>query len=306
MEFSKLILPSQLVPKGVAAAAHRVLMLERGGDRAASQAAEVTVAARALGRVMDDVVRVLVERWALGAVTEADGTGLGVAVEEFAGLAAGVAAAAADTVAGAAHDVTNLDAAGLAVPEEDADEEEEDDADGDGKGDDEVLVLNMARLMFWHLTLFEEERYSVGRLIDCRRALVGDHEGKGDVVGAAALDELLVDLEREKAPFGGDTVRLMELDEFFDDDATIVFVVVVRLGAVKVVKTNRDFHGAVATSLGLVEEVRVPGDLKPDVSKNLRLHQGENSRQSYCSRRCPYTACWMVRDCRVACSRHPG
>lgn len=58
-----------------------------------------------------------------------------VAVEDVAGLAAGV------SVAVAAHDVAELDAAGFAVPETSADEEESEDAKGDGESDDEGIAF---------------------------------------------------------------------------------------------------------------------------------------------------------------------
>lgn len=155
-----LVLSLQLVPEGVAATAHCALMLEGGRDGATSQAAEVAVAT-ALWRLGDDMVRVLIEGRALVAALEANSSGvLVLAAEEAAGLAAGVA------VAGTAHDVADLDPAGLAVPEADANENEEDGADSDGEGDDEILVLDVARIMGWCAVRVEDERNGIARLVD--------------------------------------------------------------------------------------------------------------------------------------------
>lgn len=49
--------------------------------------------------------------------------------------------AAAISMARAAHDVAELDTAGLAVPQEEADDDEDDAAEGDGQGDGQGLAL---------------------------------------------------------------------------------------------------------------------------------------------------------------------
>lgn len=49
--------------------------------------------------------------------------------------------AATISVARAAHDVAELNAAGLAVPEEEADDDEDDAAEGDGQSDGQGLAL---------------------------------------------------------------------------------------------------------------------------------------------------------------------
>lgn len=255
-----LILPPQLIPKGITAA-HGILILERRRDRAAGQAAEVTVTTGPLGRLRHGMIRVLVERGALIALLEADGAATAgtpfVTVEDAAGLAAGVA------MAGTAHDVAELDAAGLAVPEEDAEDDEEDGADGDGQGDDEVAVFDVGGLRGGGPMGVKDEGDGIRGLVDGGGALLANHEGEGDVVRARALEVGLADLEWEEAPFGGDAVRLVELGEFAVLPVVGVGVVggfLVR-GAIEVVETDGYFEGGIAV-VGLVEVVRVPGDLK--------------------------------------------
>jgi hypothetical protein len=207
-----LLLPPQLIPEGIATASNRVLVLERGRDGAVHQAAEVTITARATAGLGDGVVRVLVQGRALGLIVlETDGTGadtrLVPPVEEAAGLAAGVA------VAVPAHDVAELDAACLAVPEEDSEDEEEDGADGDGQGDGEVARVDVAGLVLGRAVGVEDEGNGVGCLADDLAAVVVDQQGEGDVVRARALEVGGLDFERVEAPVGGDGLGFVELGE---------------------------------------------------------------------------------------------
>ena len=236
-----LLLPPQLIPEGITSVPNRALVLESWRDGAVHQAAEVTITARAAARVGDGVVGVLVQGRAQGLIVlETDGAGadarLVPAVEEAAGLAAGVA------VAVAAHDVAELDAACLAVPEEDAKDEEEDGADGDGQGDGEVAGVDVAGLVLRGAVGVEDEGDGVGRLVDDLAAVVVDQQGEGDVVGARALEVGGLDLERVEAPAGGDGLGLVELGE-----ADVFEVVRVRVigglllgGAVEVVEADGD------------------------------------------------------------------
>lgn len=127
-------------------------------------------------------------------------------------------------------------------------------------------------------------------------------------MGTGALEELLVDLEREEAPFGGNAVRLMELDEFVVLEVVRVVVVggLLVCGAVEVVKANCDLDGAVAANLGLVEVVGVPGDLEADVSEISSSTKGIVEEKAYYSRWSSCTACWMAGDSRGGYSCHPG
>lgn len=138
-------------------------------------------------------------------VLESHGTAT-TAVKELPGGAAGVAAARAG------HDVPELDAAGLAVPEADADEEEDDDAADDGQGDDEISVVGAVGELRVRGAVLVHDDVERGRLVLSGGPLDVGHEGDADVVRAVALEVLALDLEGEHAPVGGDALRLVELD----------------------------------------------------------------------------------------------
>jgi hypothetical protein len=134
-----IVLSPQFIAESVASTRCACLMVKVWCDGAACEAAEIAIPSDARRR---DVITVLedgIPGLEVDAVVlETCGTATTcttTAVEELAGGAAGVA------MSGAGHDVSELDTAGLAVPEADADEEKYNDAADDGESDDEISIV---------------------------------------------------------------------------------------------------------------------------------------------------------------------
>lgn len=285
-----LILPPKLIPEGVAVCGGT---LEGGGDGGADQAAEITV----VPVVAAGLVAVL-EDGALGAVLEADALVLVLAAAEH---AAGGADSRLVPAGAAAHDVADLDAAGLAVPEADADEEEDDAAEGDGEGDDEVLVVDLVLDLLRGGAGPLEGEVEGGGGGDDARVVEVPHEGDGEVVGGLALEVVVLDLEGGEAPGGG---NLVELGELGPGALGLVLG-----GAVEVVEAEGDEDGGVGVDLvlGLVVVVGIPGDYRgAPVSDCLDEIGGFEENAAYHSMSCPCTRCCRHWDRTMAHGRHPG
>lgn len=227
-----LILSPQLIAESIA----RSAVLEVGIDRAASQTAEgITVATRGVGDVA-----VLAGKGSVGGGVELDAVVLAGTAKDAAGLAAGVA------VAGAAHDVAELDATGLAVPEAAADEEQDDGAKDGGQGDDEGLAVGRRVRVVGQRGLLEQQgqRGGGGALGAAVDVLV---EGHGDVVLRVALEVGRVDVKGPVSPAGRHAVKRLELLELLG-------------GAVPPVDAGGHLPGGVV--VGGVEVVGIPGDLR--------------------------------------------
>ena len=199
-----------------------------------------------------------------------------LAVKHAADAATGVAPGAGTVVAaGAAHDVAELDATGLAVPEADAKEDEEQATECNGEGDGDVAVLELVGLTGARIAvLVKGEVDGLGGAVDLLGAGLAEHESESDVLRDGALEEILADGEGKETPVGGDVVGLVEL-------LPVALVPVVEIaeirgflfrGAVEEVETNGDSEGGVGfrvrvrvgirIGIGinrLVEEVGVPG-----------------------------------------------
>lgn len=126
---SLLVLSSHLVPESILMGASGALMLKRLIDRSAGQAAQsLAIASTSDGRIViisvSQVVIRVVQRNAILPRVE----------NVSASLAAVVATARA------AHDVTELDAAALAVPHEEADDDEDEAAESEGQSDGERMA----------------------------------------------------------------------------------------------------------------------------------------------------------------------
>lgn len=165
------------------------------------------------------------------------------------------------------HDVAELNASRLAVPETDAKQHEKEGAEDNGQGNDQIAIFDVVVLFAGGLgALVQNEGKGDGGLVLVTGALLVHEQGDGDVVRARALEVLLLDVEGDDAPGGGNAVCFVQLLE------VVVIPVLERVvagrllvaGAVEVVHAHRDLNGGVGGDVivvGAVEEVRVPSDV---------------------------------------------
>lgn len=160
-------------------------------------------------------------------------------------VAAAMAAVTAAIVAvtGTAHDVADLDAARLAVPETEADDEEEDEPEGEGQGNLEGAAGGrQGGRGVVEVGVGEDGGQGEGAVLEVA-AVGGAEEGDGDVGGGAGPEEAWLDPEGPEAPGGGDAVVGLEVDHAV-------------VGAVEVFEADGDLA---AVGAGAVVEVGVPG-----------------------------------------------
>lgn len=230
-----LVLSPHLITEGVAATSG-TLLGERGINRAASEAAEaVAVTAAVLGGIT-----VLARGWHVTGV-ELDAVVL--ATKQAALSTAGV------SVAAAAHDVAESNAAGLAVPEAHADQEESNGTQDDGQGDDESLAVgNLGFLVGRKLGGGDVEVDGRGLLL-LGGVVALAVKGDGDVVVTAELTVRVLDVEGPETEGSRDLVEVVAL------------LLELFAGGVVDVEAGKDHHGGGGVVGVLVlEVVGVPGD----------------------------------------------
>lgn len=221
---SLLVLSSHLIPERIPRSSS-VLVLKVLVNRRSSQTTQsLAITAVRQGRIVVLITEVVV------GVVQLNAASILVRSEDV----VTTSLAATITVSRAAHDVAELDAAGLAVPQEEADDDEDDAAEGDGQGDGQGFALG--DLGLWVLGQAGGRKGhgqgDGGVLVVC--AAGGGEEGDCDVVELLALEHVGLDLEGPEAPGGGHAlvVEGLELDPFI-------------AGAVEVVQADGDFVGGV-------------------------------------------------------------
>lgn len=214
------------------------------------------------------------------------------AAEHATGAAAGVASVPA-------HDVSELDAAGLAVPEAAAYNEEDDGAKYGGEGDIERLPLRDGTgPVLRGEVLLQNDGQGDLSLVLCLRAANRGHESDGQV-GDAYLPLLIVlagGLEREVAPDRWDAVvrvvNVIELAPFLSS-------------GVVPVEAEGDLEGPVVV-LGLekggcVVEVGVPrhfsGWLAELLDEGHQWKKAHQSRSDQCKEHCSRLGCRTEHSC---------
>lgn len=238
------LLSSHLVTEGISPA-RATGLLESAAHRTPRQAAQCLAVTSRPFRNITVVNRRRGQRRSI----KLDAVVLAAAAEDIARLAAGVA------VTRAAHDVAELDVAGLAVPQTPAHEEEGNDAKGDWEGNGEGFAFgSVAGRGGIQGRIGDDDGERRCSVVVVEAALDVAHEGDGDVVAALlAVEVFAVDEEGEVAPFCGDAV----LQRFE--------VLVLVGGCVEVVDAQGDGVGRVeARGLGVVVVVGVPSYCEPN------------------------------------------